>query len=69
MSRIEEKGITVEQAMIQNGHRDSPIINLRENPTTNMLVQMCDPRVKIDKEEEFALLWQTVREAMESSFN
>jgi hypothetical protein len=59
----------VEQAMIQNGHGDSPIINLRENPTTNTLVQMCDPRVKIDKEEEFALLWQTVREAMESSFN
>ncbi len=69
LSRIEEKGITVEQAMIQNGHGDSPIINLRENPTTNTLVQMCDPRVKIDKEEEFALLWQTVREAMESSFN
>jgi hypothetical protein len=66
LSRVEEKGISVEQAMNQNGHGGSPIINLRENATTNTLVQMCDPRVKVDKEEEFALLWQTVREAMES---
>ena len=66
LSRIEEKGITVEQAMIENGHGNSPIINLRENPTTNTLVRMCDPRIKIDEEEEFAQLWQTVRETMES---
>jgi hypothetical protein len=60
------KGITAEQAMYQNGHGDTPIINLRENLTTNTLVRMCDPRIKIDEEDEFAQLWQTVREAMES---
>jgi hypothetical protein len=27
---------------------------------------MCDPKVKVDEEEEFTKLWQTVREAMES---
>jgi hypothetical protein len=66
LSRIEEKGISVEQAMIQNGHREVPIINLRDNPSTNILVQMCNPKVKLEEEEEFTKLWQTVREAMES---
>jgi hypothetical protein len=68
LSRIEEKGITVEQAMIQNGHGDAPDNNLRDSPSTDMLVQMCDPRVQIDEteEDEFTRLWQTVREAMES---
>jgi hypothetical protein len=66
LSRIEEKGISVEQAMIQNGHGEVPIINLRDNPSTNILVQMCNPKVKLEEEEEFTKLWQTVREAMES---
>jgi hypothetical protein len=66
LSRIEEKGITVEQAMNQNGHGSAPIINLRDNPGTDMLTRMCDPKVKVDDEEEFTNLWQTVREAMES---
>jgi hypothetical protein len=65
-SRIEEKGITVGQIMSQNGHEYAPIINLRENLTTDTLFRMCDPRVKINEENEFAKLWQTVREAMES---
>jgi hypothetical protein len=66
LSRIEEKGITVEQAMNQNGHGSAPIIKLRDNPGTDMLIRMCDPKVKVDDEEEFTNLWQTVREAMES---
>jgi len=66
LSRIEEKGITVEQAMIRNGHGESPIINLRDNHGTDTLIQMCDPKVRIEQEDEFARLWQTVREAMES---
>ena len=66
LSRIEQNGITVEQAMIQNGHGEAPIINLRNDPSTDMLIQMCDPRIKIDQEDEFTRLWQTVREAMES---
>lgn len=52
--------------MVQNGHGDAPIINLRENPSTDVLVQICDPRLKIDEEDEFTRLWQTVREVMES---
>jgi hypothetical protein len=66
LSRIEEKGITVEQAMIQNGHGEAPIINLRDHPGTDILVKMCSPKVKLEEEEEFTRLWQTVREAMES---
>jgi hypothetical protein len=65
LSRIEEKGITVEQAMIQNGHGEAPIINLRDHPGTDILVKMCSPKVKLEEEEEFTRLWQTVREAME----
>jgi hypothetical protein len=66
LSRIEEKGITVEQAMNQNGQGSAPIINLRDSPGSDMLIRMCDPKVKVDEEEEFTKLWQTVREAMES---
>jgi hypothetical protein len=66
LSRIEEKRITVEQAMNQNGHGGVPIINLRDSPGTDMLVQMWDPKVKVDEEDELTRLWQTVREAMES---
>ena len=66
LSRIEQNGITVEQAMIQNGHGEAPIINLRNAPSTDMLIQMCDPRIKIEQEDEFTKLWQAVREAMES---
>jgi lambda repressor-like predicted transcriptional regulator len=50
-SRIEEKGITMGQIMSQNGHDYAPIINLRENVTTDTLFRMCDPRVKIDEEK------------------
>ena len=66
LSRVEEKGITVENAMNQNGQGSAPIINLRDSPGTDMLIRMCNPKVKVDDEEEFTNLWQTVREAMES---
>ena len=52
--------------MNQNGQGSAPIINLRDSPGTDMLIQMCNPKVKVDDEEEFTNLWQTVREAMES---
>ena len=66
LSRIEEKGITVEQAMTENGHGYAPIIDLRDNPSTDVLIRMCDPKVRIEHEDEFTMLWQTVREAMET---
>ena len=66
LSRLEEKGLTVKQAMIQNGHGDAPIFDLRDNESTDTLIRMCDPKVKIEHEDDFTALWQTVREAIES---
>ena len=41
-------------------------MDLTSCESTNTLIRMCDPKVKIDQEAEFAVLWQTVRDAMES---
>jgi hypothetical protein len=66
LSRQLEKNKTVRQVMIENGHEHAPIMDLTSCESTNTLIRMCDPKVKIDQEAEFAVLWQTVRDAMES---
>jgi hypothetical protein len=66
LSRLIEKNKSIETAMIENGHGGAPIIDLRSCPSANVLINMCDPKVKIDNEDEFSLLWQTVRESMET---
>ncbi len=52
--------------MIENGHEQAPIMDLTSCESTNTLIRMCDPKTKIDQEAEFSVLWQTVRDAMES---
>ena len=64
--RLKEKGLTKEQGMELNGHGDCPIIDFRADPSTNVLMKMCNPNIKIEDEDSFTELWQTVREAMES---
>ena len=66
LSRLMEKGLTIEQGMELNGHGNCPIVDLRGDPSTDLLIKMCDPRIKIESEDEFTQLWQTVREAMET---
>ena len=66
LSRLLEKNMTIEQAMIINGHEGCPILDLTADPSGNILIDMCNPKVRIEDEDEFASLWQTVREAMET---
>ena len=66
LSRQLEKNKTVRQVMIENGHEQAPIMDLTSCESTNTLIRMCDPKTKIDQEAEFSVLWQTVRDAMES---
>ena len=65
LSRIGEKGLTIKEAMIMNSHEHCPIIDLRDNPASDMLVRMCNPNIAIENEEEFTLLWANIREALE----
>ena len=66
LSRLLEHNKSIEKAMIANGHGSALIFDLRGYPSTNRLINMCDPIVKIDEEDEFTLLWQTVRDNMEN---
>ena len=66
LSRILQNNVSIEEAMILNGHGGCPIIDLRAEPSANTLIEMCNPNIRIEDEDEFASMWQTVREAMEA---
>ena len=66
LSRLLQNNMTIEQAMIDNGHGDCPILDLRADPSANTLIEMCNPKIRIEDEDEFTSMWQTVREAMET---
>ena len=56
LSRLLQNNITIEEAMIKNGHGGCPIIDLRADPSVNVLIEMCNPKIKIDEEDEFIAL-------------
>ena len=66
LSRLLQNNMSIEEAMILNGHGGCPILDLRSDPSANTLIETCDPRIKIEEEDEFAGMWQTVRKAMET---
>ena len=65
LSRLLEHNKSIEKAMMENGHGSARIFDLRGCPSTNILINMCDPTVRIDDEDKFTSLWQTVRDSME----
>ena len=65
LSRLLEHNKSIEKAMMENGHGSARIFDLRGCPNTNILINMCDPTVRIDDEDKFTSLWQTVRDSME----
>ena len=66
LSRLLQNKMTIEEAKIENGHEGCPIIDLRADPSANVLIEMCNPNIRIEEEDDFTSLWQSVREALET---
>jgi hypothetical protein len=65
LSRIIEKGMTMEQAMEMNGHRGAEVVDLNDNLASRTLVDMCDPGRRFESDSEFREVWVAIREAVE----
>jgi hypothetical protein len=65
LSRIIEKGMTMEQAMEMNGHKGAEVVDLSDNLASRTLVDMCDPGRRFESDIEFREVWVAIREAVE----
>ena len=64
LSRVLEKGKSVEQAMIENGLGGKRIMNLRDDLAAEALIAACNPSRGSDTEAAFIELWGEIREAL-----
>jgi hypothetical protein len=64
LSRLGEKGISIEEGMRSIGLGGVPVIYLEEDPNAMTLLRCCDPLREVVREEEFKIFWDEVRSAL-----
>jgi hypothetical protein len=66
LSRLLEKGMSIEAAMEINGHSGAEVVDLLEDPASAVLVEMCNPGRGLNSEENFKAVWTAVRNAIDA---
>jgi hypothetical protein len=53
LSRLVEKGMSLEAVMEINGHSGANLVDLLDDPASAVLVEMCNPGSGLDSEDKF----------------
>jgi hypothetical protein len=64
LSRLEEKGMSMEEGMKSIGLEGVPIVRLEENSNAMTLLRCCNPLRAVGNEEEFNDFWDEIRGAL-----
>jgi hypothetical protein len=64
LSRLKEKGMSMEEGMKSIGFEGVPVVQLEDNPNAMTLLNCCNPRRSIEREEEFNDFWDEIRGAL-----
>ena len=64
LSRLEESGRRVSEALKGMGMTETGVINLQENTQIQTLLACCDPRRGLEGEEVFLGFWREVRDTL-----
>jgi hypothetical protein len=56
LSRLIEKKMSTEEAMVINGKSGAEVVDLMGDPVSSVLVDMCDPGRGLESEEDLRIV-------------